>query len=386
MRVVFDSNPFRYDARTGKGPSGVAKWSLGALSALANLQPEWELVGVSAGKDGPILKASDVGPNVNFVRIPVRRRIHHILELVNLGPAVETWTGRVEAVLGNGFVTARTRHAASLPVIHDMSLVKHPEMHPLKRRAYVATQLNRVIARATVVLTVSETVRGEIAHHYKTPMERIFVAPPSWEPAMFPYQVERVGSPFIQKDLPNSYLLFVGTIEPRKNILGLVTAVGRLRVRRPDTPPLVLVGGQGWGYEVFGEKLEAAIASGAVLKMGYVPDESMQSLYRGALALVYPSLYEGFGMPIVEAMAAGCPVLTSDVPSTAETAGGAALLVDPFDYEQIENAIESLMDDTALRAALIERGLERAKNFSWDQTAANLQEAISLAVEIKAGR
>jgi glycosyltransferase involved in cell wall biosynthesis len=382
MRLVFDSSPFRYISASGRGPSGVAKWSLGALSALSRQKPEWELIGVAPGFDSPTLEAAEVGENVSYRRVPMPRRVHHVIELMGLDPNVDPWTGRVDAALGNAFIPPKSRRSASLPVIYDLSVVKHPEMHPKQRIAYVAGQLSRVMSRATVVVTISESVRQEIAEHYKIPLKRIVLAPPSWQPAVFPYETGSAS----RIDLPGEYFLFVGTVEPRKNILGLLTAIEALRARRPDAPPLLLVGGEGWGSAVYGERLKSAIASGAVLRPGYVPDDQMAELYKGALGLVYPSLYEGFGMPIIEAMAAGCPVITSDVSATAEAAQDAAMLVNPTDYEQLEHAMERLMDDAVLRDSLIKSGLARSRDFTWEKTAAKLEEAIELAVSIKGRR
>ena len=311
------------------------------------------------------------------------RRVHHVIELLGLDPNVDPWTGRVDAALGNAFIPPKSRRSASLPVIYDLSVVKHPEMHPKQRIAYVAGQLTRVMRRATVVVTISESVRQEIAEHYGMPLERIVIAPPSWQPVAFPYEGSIPGPSAPGEHRPDGYFLFVGTVEPRKNILGILAAIDGLRARRADAPPLLLVGGEGWGSSLFGEKLKAAIASGAVVRPGYVPDEQMESLYRRALGLVYPSLYEGFGMPIIEAMAAGCPVITSDVSATAEAAQGAALLVDPIHYEQIEHAMERLMDDAALRDSLKNKGLARSKDFTWEHTATKLKEAIELAISVE---
>lgn len=312
------------------------------------------------------------------------RRVHHVIELMGLDPNVDPWTGKVDAALGNAFIPPKSRRSASLPVIYDLSVVKHPEMHPKQRVAYVAGQLSRVMRRASVVVTISESIRQEIAEQYKYPLDRIALAPPSWQPTTFPYQKHDGVQEELGQSSPKDYFLFVGTVEPRKNILGLLTAIEALRARRPDAPRLMLVGGEGWGSSVFGERLNGAVGSGAVLRPGYVPDEQMESLYRGALGLVYPSLYEGFGMPIIEAMAAGCPVITSNISATAEAAEDAAVLVDPTDYEQIEAAMERLIDDAGLRDTLRAKGLARSRDFTWEQTARKLTEAIELAVNIKA--
>ncbi|MGH2772478.1 MAG: glycosyltransferase family 4 protein [Actinomycetota bacterium] len=381
MRLVFDSSPFRYDPATGRGPSGVAKWSLGALSELAKQNPKSELIGISPGLKPPTLPAASIGANVAYKTIPVPSRIHRVMELMRLQPPVERWVGGIDAVIGNAYIPPRTNKAPSVPIFYDMSVLTHPGMHPKQRVVYIGSQLRRVARSANVIVTISQSVRREIVEYFNVPPGRVYVAYPAWQPVAFPGNSAVGKAEDFQKTLPSEYLLFVGTIEPRKNIAGLVTVMANLKASRRDLPPLVLVGGQGWGEERFGEKLSELIASGVVIRVGYLPDNCMESVYRGALGLVYASLYEGFGMPIIEAMAYGCPVITSDLPSMKEVAGDAALLVDPNDHSQVEAAIVKIMDSEQSRSDLAAKGLVRAGDFSWDKTAASLQEAVEHAIE-----
>jgi glycosyltransferase involved in cell wall biosynthesis len=188
--------------------------------------------------------------------------------------------------------------------------------------------------------------------------------------------------------LPEQFVLFLGTLEPRKNIGRLIASYAALRERRGGgaTPKLVIAGGKGWFYEnLFAEVSQRGLEDD-VLFTGFVPSEELVWWYRSALMFVYPSLFEGFGLPVLEALACGTPVITSNASSLPEVAGDAALLVDPHDTESLVSAMQRLLNDSELRAALSEAGVRQARLFPWSRTAAGTAAVYRDALNARRGR
>ena len=259
-----------------------------------------------------------------------------------------------------------------IPVIHDLAFEHLPET--FKRRSWMQLRLTvrRTARRAAHVLTVSEYSKRDIAETYRIAPERITVtplaAPAHFAPVTDPAELERVR---VQYKIEGPYILAVGSIQPRKNLVRLLRAYSDLLQARAEAklPQLVLVGKRAWLYE---ETLRAVREMGLTSRIvftGYVPESDLPALYTGALLFVYPSYFEGFGLPPLEAMRCGTPVVTGNRTSLPEVVGDAALTVDPFDTGALGEAIARLVDDDRLRAALRARGLEQAHKFSWRETA-----------------
>ena len=226
--------------------------------------------------------------------------------------------------------------------VHDLAVLHHPESFNVWTRQYSRRCVPRVVRAARLVIAVSEATKTELVELLSTPEERIRVVPNGVAGVFTPEGAVESGD----------YVLAVGTLEPRKNLERLVEATRRLGVE------LRVVGARGWGR----------VSLGADVRwLGRVPDEELAHLYRGARCLAYPSLHEGFGLPVVEAMACGAPVVTSRGGATEEVAGGAAVLVDPLDVASIAAGIEAA---ASRRDELGRLGLERARAFSWTATAA----------------
>ena len=226
--------------------------------------------------------------------------------------------------------------------LHDLGLVRHPELFPRWHRLSGRAGIARVARAADRVLAVSEFTKSEAVELLGVPAERVTVIGNAVDPVFAPDGPAAEGH----------YVLAVGTLEPRKNLRRVVEAVGRVGVE------LRVVGARGWG----------GVDTPAWL--GEVSDEELAALYRGARALVFPSLYEGFGIPVLEAMASGAPVVTSGGGATEEVAGGAAVLVDPLDVEAIAAGIEEAV---ARRDELRDRGLERARAYTWEGVADSVE-------------
>jgi len=250
--------------------------------------------------------------------------------------------------------------------IHDMSLQLFPECHTWKKRLLTSRLLPLAASRARLILTPSESTRRDVVRLLPVDPERVRMIPYAASPRFvrtepdYP-RVERLYG------VRPPYFLCVGTLEPRKNLPRLVRAFARVAGALPDHQ-LVLVGQRGWKYQATLHEISRPELAGRVVTPGYVPEEDLPALISGAVAFVYPSLYEGFGLPVVEAMACGTPVLTTRTSSLAEIAEGAALLVDPKQETAFADGLVALASDAALREDLIARGRERAALYSWSRT------------------
>jgi glycosyltransferase involved in cell wall biosynthesis len=255
--------------------------------------------------------------------------------------------------------------------VHDVIPLGLPWAFPARHRLVLATALARIRKQAEVVIVPSTAAAEDVVRFLRVERERIRVIPMGcdrrFQPAEEPVRAATLRHRY---NLPERYVLFVGTLEPRKNIHTLLRAFAQVVAERPRHElMLVIAGGSGWGGEDYKTTVDELKLHHHVRFTGFVDDEDLPDLYRGALLFAYPSLYEGFGLPVVEAMACGTPVITSDRTSLPEVAGGAALLVDPTRPEALAAAMASLLKDGELRQALRAKGLARARSFTWDAVA-----------------
>jgi glycosyltransferase involved in cell wall biosynthesis len=251
--------------------------------------------------------------------------------------------------------------------IHDMSLTLFPRFHTLKKRLLTSTLVPVVARRARSILTPSESSRRDVIRFLGIDPARVTVVP--YAPACPVTSVEDALPRLAEQyGVRVPYFLYVGTLEPRKNLLRVLRAFASVAPSLPDHRFLI-VGQKGWKYAAILREAARGVLAERVSFLGYVPEADLPALYRHATAFVYPSLYEGFGLPVLEAMACGTPVLTSDRSSLLEVASGAGLLVDPEDEEAIVDGLRRLAGDEALRQDLRARGLARASTYSWERTA-----------------
>ena len=255
--------------------------------------------------------------------------------------------------------------------IHDVIPLVLPWAFPPRHRLVLATALARIRKQAEMVIVPSRAAAEDVVHFLRVERERISVIPMGCEPRFQPVEDPlRAAALRRRYNLPERYILFVGTLEPRKNVQTLLRAFAQVIAETPqDGLTLVIAGGKGWGGEDYMSTVGALKLHAHVRFAGYVEDEHLPELYRSALLFVYPSLYEGFGLPVLEAMACGTPVITSNRASLPEVAGDAALLVDPTRPEALAAAMTSIIGDGDLRQALRAKGLARARTFTWDAVA-----------------
>jgi glycosyltransferase involved in cell wall biosynthesis len=247
--------------------------------------------------------------------------------------------------------------------VHDLGYRFFPDAHPLRQRLYLDFSTRFSAWAAAHVLADSEATRRDLIRMDRVPAEKITVVYPGRDEAVRRADPAPVRA---QHRLPERYLLHVGTLQPRKNLLRLIDAHAALQTDFPDLH-LVLAGRPGW--------LSAPIVAAALARpervhlLAYVPDESLAGLYSGAAAFVFPSLYEGFGLPVLEAMACEVPVVCSNTSSLPEVAGEAAMSVDPLDTGALAAAIRRVLLDPSLRSTLVARGLDQITSFTWDRAA-----------------
>ena len=247
--------------------------------------------------------------------------------------------------------------------VHDLAFLVHPEAFPWQWRLMYQAALRRAARAADAILTPSRSTADDLERLARADPARIRVTPLA---ATLPETSADVDEVLTRLGVPRPYVLFVGTLEPRKNLPRLVRAYGRLAGELPHA--LVLAGPMGW----HGAELEDEVGRtppGRVVTTGGLGPGDLDALYRGANVFAYPSLYEGFGLPLVEAMARGLPIVTSRVSSMPEVAGDAALLVDPRSEREIHEALARVLTDAELAARLAAASAERARSFSWRTTA-----------------
>lgn len=256
--------------------------------------------------------------------------------------------------------------------VHDLSFEHLPAT--FKRRSWMQMRLTvrRTVRAAAHIIAPSEYTRRDLVETYRVPRERTSVVPLAaaahFAPVRDEKELRRVRQAY---GIASDYILAVGSIQPRKNLTRLIEAYAGLRRQRAHDklPPLVIAGKRAWLFEETLRAVERCGIDDAVKFTGYVPEADLPALYSGAHCFVYPSFFEGFGLPPLEAMRCGTPVIAGDRTSLPEVVGDAGLLVDPFDTDAITSAIARLIDDPDLHTTLSERGLLRARQFDWRETA-----------------
>lgn len=262
--------------------------------------------------------------------------------------------------------------------IMDLSYLYFPEMFNKSDLFQLKNWTAYSVKNATKVITISNSSRSDIIKEYKVPENRIEVIYPG-------IKTNKPGKPMLnfqeiktKYDLKNDYILFVGTLQPRKNIIRLIEAFEILVKKNSNLPDLqlVIVGKKGWLYDQILQKPSQLGIEDRIKFLNYVSDEQLSVLYQHAICFVLPSLYEGFGLPVLEAMRHNCPVITSNISSLPEAGGDAALYVDPLSSEDIAQKMHSLVSDSKLRHDMIEKGKKQILKFNWENTAKNALTAI----------
>lgn len=259
-------------------------------------------------------------------------------------------------------------------VVHDMAYQSCPQTVSKKTLYWLKMSLKRSCRHADHIITDSEFSKTEIIKYLHIHPKRITVIPAAVDHSIYHtgYSQEQIQKVLDKLNIEREYFLYLGTIEPRKNLVKLISAYAKLCRKEENVPQLVLAGGRGWLCDDIYKKAEELGLGNKVLFTGYIDQEDSPVLMCGAKAFVFPSLYEGFGMPPLEAMACGTPVIASNATSLPEVVGDAGILVDPHSEKEIYMAMKTLLEDDEYRDRLRMRGLERAKKFTWERSARRL--------------
>ncbi len=254
--------------------------------------------------------------------------------------------------------------------VHDLSHLRYPETHPASRVAMLGKRLPAALRDAACVLVDSDFVRGELLAEFSLPQEKVVTTQLGVSPRFRPMEREEAAPALARYGLDyGRYVLSVGTLEPRKNLAATLDAYSALPPAVRAAHPLVLAGVTGWRMETLEKRIAAMVRAGEVRAPGYVPEEDLPALYAGAAVFAYPSLYEGFGLPVLEAMASGVPVVTSNRSSLAEVAGDCAQMIEPEDRDALSGALQAMLEPSAERRQRVARGLAWAKTFTWERCA-----------------
>ncbi len=372
MRIGID---FTSAARERAGIGRYARELIRAQSRLDRVNEYRLLVPRDAHDE---LLAFEWPSNFSIVRAPFTERMLAVLwHRARVPLPVELFIGRIDVFYSPDFLLPPTWARRKVVTVHDLSYVRLPGCFPAPLKRYLDRAVPRSLERADLVLADAESTKRDLLDIYRVPPERVEVLY-SGVDARFCSRVNPADQARVRAKykLERPYLLSVSTVQPRKNYVRLINAFARLITDPPSEICLVIAGGNGWMYEKVYRTVEELGLQDRVSMLGFTPDEDLVSLYRMATLFVYPSLYEGFGLPVAEAMACGLPVVCSNASSLPEVGGEAVLYFDPCDVDAMANAIQRALVDEDLRMGMRTKGWEQVKPFSWERAAEGLLESL----------
>jgi glycosyltransferase involved in cell wall biosynthesis len=358
--------------------AGIGRYTRNLVGALIELDDQVQFTLLVAG-----LGISDVSSavaqlttvsNVRLVNLPLTdRQLAVLWHRLRLPLWAELACGSLDVFYSPDFALPPLLRARSVLTVHDLSFMRLPECSESSLRAYLMRAVPKSVRRADVVLADSKSTRNDVIELLGTDPQRVKVVYPGVEARFRPVEDLHVLASVRQRySLPRRFVLGLGTLQPRKNFRRLIDAYQLCRNTACGDVELVISGREGWLYQPIFERVAELGLEKQVHFTGHVDDGDLPALYSLAELFVFPSLYEGFGLPPLEAMACGTPVVTSSGSSLCEVVGDSALLIDPTDVKGLAQAMSRVMSDQQLRAQLIEQGLRRARRFTWRRAAEEL--------------
>ncbi len=371
MRVVVEASA-AFDQT-----AGIGRYSRNILAAVMQMRPgwDWRLAHVPATSSPAIPASTWMSSSAARVdRIPMsRRRADQLWFRARVPLDLQLFAGRADVLYSPDFTAPPAIWVPRIITVHDLAFLTHPDKTTRALRSYLGAVVPREVKRADAVAVVSEATRGEVVDLLGVPEDKVIVIRNGIEERFFdPPTLTDQDRETLR--LPDRFLLMVGTIEPRKNHLNVLRALGTMPPG--DRLPLVIAGRPGWGHEQTLALAREMEADGLVRVLQYVSESVLPSLYASADAVLYPSWTEGFGLPVLEAFAAGSPVITGTAPALREVASGLATFVDPGDPDAIASAIAAHVAEKHMAGSPAER-IRHARTFTWAEPARRLAELLS---------
>lgn len=347
--------------------AGINRYIYGLLTHLPAAAPHLAFTAFVA--DRRLADAPPAGLSLAFPRWPTHTRRSARIAWEQVAQPMALRREGVDLVHGLAYALPALRAARSVVTVHDLTVLLYPDAFNRTNRLYVSTITRESVRRADAIIADSANTRADIVRLLGVAPDKVVAIPlgidDQYRPAA-PADIETLRQRY---GLPPRFILYLGTLEPRKNIETLVRAYAEMRRQDPAAPQLVIAGGAGWRYQSLFELVEGLGLKGNILFPGFVPQAELPIWYSAAEVFVYPSRYEGFGLPPLEAMACGAPVITSTASSLPEVVGDAGLQVEATDVDALAEAMRRTLADADLRADLRARGLARAAGFTWQRTA-----------------
>lgn len=316
--------------------------------------------------------------NIEIIPSPFSLRIANGLKIRGKQPPLDLLFGKGIYLFPN-FSSWPLLYSKNIPFIYDISYEKYPEFAEPRNQVFLSEQVKKSASRASHVVTISESAKSEICDFYDLPPQKVGVYYPAVDTSIYtPRDKDEIAAAKKKYGLSGDYILFVGNIEPRKNLKNLLLAYEQIPRDLQKKHPLVLVGAKGWKDSEIFTIISRLKEQGSDIQFPsqYVSDADIPAIYSGATAFIYPSIYEGFGIPPVEAMACSVAVISADNSSLPEAVGDAALLVNALSIDDIASAMIKILKDPILRKDLITKGNHQVNKFSWDDSARRLLEDI----------
>jgi glycosyltransferase involved in cell wall biosynthesis len=370
VKILVDATPIR------DKPSGIGIYTINLIKALYSSQIEdnyqlslYYQLGVKKCLTGDFTLPKILKEYTSCHTIPLPVTVANLLGkyyplLVNY---FDKYLDSPSIIQGTDHFVYPCRDALKIMTIHDLSFIKYPEYAPKIVKKTYKDRIKNCLQWTDLIITFSQSTKQDIMEMFTFPEDKIFITHQASRYENLPINLSQIHP--INYNSNNPYLLFVSTFEPRKNIINIIQAFNYLKKTKKIAHNLILIGQKGWQYQSIFKAINNSPFREHIRYLGYLSDQEVALFYHNAEVFVYPSYYEGFGLPVLEAMSLGVPVITSNTSSLPEVAGDAAILINPDNYQELADAILQVINNTQLRNQLIEKGKNRAKLFSWQNTA-----------------
>lgn len=370
LKILVDATPIRSQ------PSGIGIYTINLIKSLSSLenennfklgtyyQPSFKKWVVGDFSPPNLLQKS---ASCHILPLPVRLSYlvgKYYSPVLNY---LDTYLDNPSIIQGTDHFVYPCKNTLKIMTIHDLSFIKYPQYAPKVVKKTYKNRIKQCLQWTDLIITFSQTTKEDITDIFNFPEKKIYITNQASR-----YENIKTNQTLNNKtkyNLDAPYLLLVSTLEPRKNIINIIKAFNYLKQEKKIEHNLVLIGKKGWNYQPILAEINNSPFQNNIYHLGYLSDEEVALFYAKADVFIYPSYYEGFGLPVLEAMSLGTPVVTSNISSLPEVAGDAAILINPNNFPEIADAILQIINNSQLRNNLIKKGQERAKLFSWENTA-----------------